>query len=227
MIAFRDRPLAAPTLEAAYLALVRHAGQAPPLFLNQLVHLILRNALEGCDDPTCCAPAELFFRPQRASFHDGTVLLADAEVIEAHEAGRTSSRRSSPCSAEPAAELDVLDDGNAWTYWSRSDAFTMALNLGSNPRSREASPASIEAWVRTSSHRGAVEPVAAIEDRTGAGSSGSTPRRRGSATPCGGARSRGRRAVARVLALFRLTFAEPASRWSRRWPGIRSISSWP
>src|SRR5690348_3653653 len=49
MIAFRDRLLASPTLEAAYLALVRAGvGGTPPLFINQLVHAILRNMLDGC-----------------------------------------------------------------------------------------------------------------------------------------------------------------------------------
>src|SRR5262249_49992130 len=44
MIAFRDVLLAHPTLEAAYLALMRGgAGRTPPLFINQLVHVILRN----------------------------------------------------------------------------------------------------------------------------------------------------------------------------------------
>ena len=67
---------------------------------------------------------------------------------------------------EPAAELDVLDDGNAWTYWSRSDAHTMALNIGSNPRSREGLARVIEVWVRHLLNvEVRVEPVAAIEDR--------------------------------------------------------------
>src|SRR5258708_31646763 len=52
MIAFRDHLLRFPTLEAAYLALARGGvGRTPPLFLNQLVHVILRNALDDCDDP--------------------------------------------------------------------------------------------------------------------------------------------------------------------------------
>ena len=60
MIAFRDRLLAAPTVEAAYLSLIRNGvGQTPPLFINQLVHLILRNALDGCTDAYMLRAAEL------------------------------------------------------------------------------------------------------------------------------------------------------------------------
>ncbi|XSC47726.1 DUF6352 family protein [Bradyrhizobium sp. RDT10] len=41
-------------------------------------HLILRNALEGCDDPYVLRAAELLYRSQLAAVHDGTLLLADA-----------------------------------------------------------------------------------------------------------------------------------------------------
>lgn len=166
MLRFRDRLLAAPTIEAAYLGFLRDGAEIPPLFLNQLVHLILRNALDGCEDPYVLRAAELFFRPQRASFHDGAVLLADSEIIAAHEAARPHSPLVAMLGQEPAAQLDILDDANAWTYWSRSDAFTMALNLGANPRSREGLARVIEVWLAHLMHVEArVEPVARIEDR--------------------------------------------------------------
>ena len=50
LIAFRDHLLRHKTLEAAYADLVRSGlGKTPPLFVNQLVHVILRNALDGVD----------------------------------------------------------------------------------------------------------------------------------------------------------------------------------
>ncbi len=119
----------------------RGAGPTPPLFLNQLVHLILRNALEGCEDPYVLRAGELFFRPQRVSFHDGAACSGRRRGDRGARGRRAASPRSSPCSGEePAAELDVLDDANAWTYWSRSDAFTMALNLGATARPRGIGP---------------------------------------------------------------------------------------
>ena len=52
MIAFRDHVLAAPSLEAAYLGLARgEAGNIPPIFMNQLAQVVLRNALDGERDP--------------------------------------------------------------------------------------------------------------------------------------------------------------------------------
>src|ERR1700704_2612730 len=86
MMAFRDRLVAAPSLEAVYTNLARNgAGNLPPIFLSQLCHLILRNALEGCDDPYTLRAAELFYRSQQTAVHDGALLLADAEVIEAQQ----------------------------------------------------------------------------------------------------------------------------------------------
>src|SRR5215471_13286428 len=71
-----------PTLEAAYLALVRSGSiDLPPLFVNHLVHVILRNALDGCEDPFVLRAAELFFRPQRIVPHERLLLLGDEEVI--------------------------------------------------------------------------------------------------------------------------------------------------
>ncbi|MDB5590230.1 DUF6352 family protein [Enterovirga sp.] len=167
MLAFRDRLLAAPTVEAAYLGLVRSPlPQTPPLFLNQLVHLILRNALDECQDPYVLRAAELFFRPQRVTLLDGAAILADAEVIEAEEQGRAPSPLADMLGRLPRAELDVLDDGNAWTYWSRSDAFTMALNISASPKSRAGLARAIEAWIRHLLHLEVdVEAVAEVVDR--------------------------------------------------------------
>lgn len=209
MLAFRDRLMAARTVEAGYLDLVRHGiGGLPPLFLNQLVHLILRNALDGCEDPYVLRAAELFFRPQKVSFHDGAVLVADAEVIEQHEHGRTQSPLVAMLGQEPAPALDVLEDASAWTYWSRSDAFTMALNLGSNPRSREGLARVVEVWVRHLLHLDVqVEPIAKIEDPDWRWFVGLDAE----ATRIGNALWHGemdREEQGRVLALFRLTFGD-------------------
>ena len=59
------------------------ASRLPPIFIDQLVHLILRNALDECDDAYMLRAAELFFRPQRLTVHEGSLLAADNEQIEA------------------------------------------------------------------------------------------------------------------------------------------------
>jgi hypothetical protein len=65
-LAFRDLIAAYPTIEAAYLAFARgKAPTLPPLFINQMVHVILRNALDGEKNPYVLRAAEMFFRAQR------------------------------------------------------------------------------------------------------------------------------------------------------------------
>ena len=147
MIAFRDRLIAHPTLEAAYLALVREGvGRTPPLFINQLVHAILRNILDGCEDPYVLRAAELFFRSQRLTVHEGALLAADEERV----AG-SSPAPLSPLVAmlglERSAAIDVLGEHNADAYFSRSDAYDMALDLTAGRRGLAALAQVIERWV--------------------------------------------------------------------------------
>ena len=171
MMNFRDRLMAAPSLEAVYVALARKgACDLPPIFLSQLCHLILRNALEGCEDPYTLRAAELFYRSQLAAVHDGTLLLADAEVIEAEQHAQ-HDLHSSPLTAmlqQPKAfgEMDVMDDENAWTYWSRSDAHAMVMNLGGNAKARAGLCRVIERWIgHLLGVTVSVETVPSIEDR--------------------------------------------------------------
>jgi Family of unknown function (DUF6352) len=134
LIAWRDHLLAYPTIEAAYLALARSgAAPTPPLFLNQIVHVILRNALDRCDEPYVLRAAELLFRPQRIAAHEGALLAADEERI-ARAAPGPLSPLVSMLGFERAADIDVLSDANADEYWERSDAFDMALDLTAGRR---------------------------------------------------------------------------------------------
>ena len=134
LLAWRDQLLKYPTIEAAYLALARQGmGKTPPLFLNQLVHVILRNALDGCDDPFVLRAAELLFRAQRVTSHEGALLAADEERVTG-----TSLAPMSPLVSmlglERAVDVDVLNDANADTYWERNNAFDMALDLTAGRR---------------------------------------------------------------------------------------------
>jgi len=148
MIAFRDRLLAHKTLEAAYLDLMRRgAGATPPLFLSQLVHVILRNMLDGCDDPFVARAAELFFRPQRLTAHDGALLAADDEKIAGTGAAPLSPLVSMLGLPKDAA-IDVLNDGNAPGYWERSDRFDMALDLSAGRRGVAALGTALERWMK-------------------------------------------------------------------------------
>jgi hypothetical protein len=148
MIAFRDRLLRSPSLEGAYLDLVRDPRDTPPIFFNQLTNLVLRNALDGIEDAFLLRAAELFFRPQRVTSHDGTLLLADAETIELHEHNRHSSPLLEMLGGPAVTELEVLDEHKAEHYFDRSDAFDLVLNIGGSDRARRGLADAMTIWIR-------------------------------------------------------------------------------
>jgi hypothetical protein len=165
VLAFRDLLLRHPTLEAAYLALVRSRAIAlPPLFVNQLVHVILRNALDGCEDPFVLRAAELFFRPQRIMLHEQSLLLGDDEIIGGLKMTPVLSLMSM-LGAPTETQIDVLDPDNADHYWHRSDQFDMGLDLTAGTRGPAALAQAMTRWI---SHLlgidVAIEPVARLRD---------------------------------------------------------------
>ena len=147
MIAFRDRIIACKTIEATYLDLMRRgAGSTPPLFIDQVIHLILRNALDGCEDVFMLRAAELFFRPQRLTSLNGSLIAADEETV-AGAAQQTVSPLVAMLGLPAIAEIDVLNDDNAHTYWARSDRFDMALDLTAGRRGLSALGQVLVRWI--------------------------------------------------------------------------------
>jgi Family of unknown function (DUF6352) len=146
MVAFRDHLIRHKTIEAAYLALMRHGvGRTPPMFLNQLVHVILRNMLDGCDDAFIVRAAELFFRSQRLTTHEASLIAADEEIVEASR--QAASPLVSMLGLPEPAGIEVLNEENAGAYWERSDQFDMALDLTAGRLGLAALGIVIERWV--------------------------------------------------------------------------------
>lgn len=209
VLRFRDLMLRHPTLEAAYLAAVRsQSNDLPPLFVNQLVHVILRNALDGSDDPFVLRAAELFFRPQRILPHEQALLLGDEEVV----AGRSPTPILSLLSmlgTKTEAQLDVLDEENAGSYWGRSDWFDMALDLTVGGRGSRALAQAMTRWI---SHllgiHVAIEPLKELREASVTWYIGLDV----DATKMGDRLWHGdeldERSAGRVLSLFRLTFVD-------------------
>ena len=147
LVAFRDRLLRHHTLEAAYADLVREGvSSVPPLFLNQLVHVILRNALDGIDDARVLRAAELLFRLQRVTLHEGALIAADEETI-----GGINTSPVSPLVSmlgiPAAADIDIVSDANAASYFERSDRFDMAIDLTAGREGLDALARVMERWV--------------------------------------------------------------------------------
>ncbi len=212
MLAFRDRLMAAPTLEAAYLTLVRgDMSGTPHLFVNQLAQVVLRNALDGCADPFVLRSAELFFRPQRASVHDGALLLADAEIVEMQEQDRHASPLLAMFAEPAVSELDVLDAENAASYFHRDEAFELVLSFASGPAARAGLAEAIERWIaHLLGVRVKVEPVARVDDDDWAWFVGLDAE----ASRIGNQVWRGDTVapadLEKIIGIFALTFADPA-----------------
>jgi hypothetical protein len=164
LLTLRDTLLSEGSIEAGYLALVRARVRLPHLFYDQLVQLVLRNALEGCEDVHVLRAAEMFFRPQRAYLNDGALMLADDELVAELE-GEIHSNPLFAMMNGGVEALDVLNEANAWTYWSRSDAHTMVLPFGADPAAREGLAKAIALVVHhLLGHRVTVTPMQTAQD---------------------------------------------------------------
>jgi hypothetical protein len=147
LLAFRDLLMRHKTLEGAYAELTRGGPtKTPLLFLNQLVHVILRNVLDGVEDAQVLRAAELFFRAQRVTLHENLLIAADDETV-----GGISPTPVTPLVSMlgiPAeANIDVLNDGNASSYWERSDQFDMAIDLTTGHRGLESLAEVMRRWI--------------------------------------------------------------------------------
>ncbi len=209
LIGFRDHLLRHKTLEAAYVDLMRRGvGRTPPLFINQLVHVILRNALDGVTDPYILRAAEMFFRTQRVTLHDGSLIAADEETI-AGGGQVPASPLISMLGLPPDAAIEVLNDDNAGSYWERSDRFDMALDVSGGRTGVAALAKAMERWVgHLLGFAVTIEPLTELRDAPLSWYVGLDA----DATQIGNALWRGDEvddnAMTRVVGLFRLSFHE-------------------
>ena len=133
-LAFRDALLAAGSLEAYYLGLMRSGRiDVPPLFVTRIVQAIVRHLLDPSDDAFEARAAELLFRPQRLSLTDGRMLAADLAVADLlretaglGDIGRLLVQGNVPM---PALNMAVLTADNVADYWPRSDGHGLVLDL--------------------------------------------------------------------------------------------------
>ncbi len=156
LLRFRDVLLAAKTLEEAYLRIAAgRAGPIAPLFIDQMLHAILRGVLEGYADPLRLRAAELLFRTQLVSTGENSIRVGDEEMILA--------------AADPARlgeiQVDLLTPEVAGAYWARSDRFDTALEIGFGSPGLDALCRVLEHWLgHMSGLRAAIQPVQSIRD---------------------------------------------------------------
>lgn len=225
VLGFRDRLLEAGTVEECYLRTFLPApgppsgpgsstAPTPPLFIDQMAHVILRAILDDCEDALRVRAAEMLFREQKVTIADGAVMAADAETVDMFATsggfgalGQLVVEAQTPLRT---VELDVLDNGNADLYWSRDQRHDTVLNLNFAGDGLDALCRVLEAWIRHFLDvRVSVQPVQKISDErwawhVGLDAEGS---RMLNDLYEGVEVDEGR--LARLLALFRLDFADP------------------
>jgi hypothetical protein len=151
LLRFRQKLLEAGTVEGCYMSLFKSSIDVPPMFVDQLAHVILRNILDGCDDALRLRAAELFWREQKATIQDGHVLLADLETVEMHASGNrygSIGRLLVEAQGDGFQEsLDVLDRGNAALYWERESRHDTVISLTYGRPALDAFCRVMEAWI--------------------------------------------------------------------------------
>ncbi len=152
MLAFRERLTGAGTVEGCYIDLFRDGDvDVPPLFIDQMVHAILRNVLDGCEDPLRPRAAELLFRSQKVTLMEGATMMADEETVAMHvetgglgDLGRLLATSDTP---SRSVELDVLGTDNGALYWNRSEQHDTVIDMTFTRPGLDALCRVLETWV--------------------------------------------------------------------------------
>jgi len=216
VLKFRDRLIEAGTVEGCYRSLFRGTVDIPPLFIEHMVHVILRNILEGCDDPLRLRAAELLFREQQATIQEGHALVADLETVEMHAAGnRYGSVGRLIVEAQGAlgkVDMDVLDRPNAALYWERESRYDTVISLTYGRPALDALGRVLEMWVKHFLRIGVrVQPIRRIEEARWAWHIGLDAESTATLNELWAGTQVEQGRMQRVLALFSLQFEDPAA----------------
>ncbi len=217
LLDFRQRLLAAPDVESCYAGLF--AGErvtVPPLFVDQLAHVVLRSVLDGAHDPLEARVGELFFREQKAHVDAGAVMLADLETVAMHASGSAygSLGRLIVEAQTPvrAVSLDVLDDGNAGMYWLRDQRHDFVVSLDHGRAAGRALARVLAKWVAHFTRLDVgVEQVGSISDRRWAWHIGLDAQSTALLNDLWRGEEVEPARMERLLALFRMTIADGAA----------------
>lgn len=173
ILGYRDFLVKNGSIEASYASLFKEGATItiPPLFIDQLTHLIMRNMMDGTQDPMQLRAAELFFRDQKATTEDGQLMLADSEILDLRQkdGGLGGLGALIAESGTPLRDisLDILNDENKAGYYERSDRFDTAIDFRFTEPANDAFARVIEKWVKHFFQINVrVQPMQAIKDES-------------------------------------------------------------
>ena len=214
VLRFRDRLLQAGSVEGCYMNLFKGAVDIPPLFIEQMAHVVLRNILDAGADPLQLRAAELFFREQKATIQDGHALLADLETVQMHASGSQYGSLGrlivEAQGATAKANLDVLDRANAALYWERESRYDTVISLTYGRAALDAFCRVMQVWIfhflNVETH---IQPVRKIEEPRWAWHIGLDAESTTILNTLWSGEEVDAGRMRRILALFRMDFAEP------------------
>ncbi len=132
---YRAKLLAASSLENFYMSLFKGGGvDVPPLFITQLAQIFIRHILGEDCHPLDARMGELFFRVQKITvLEDSVVMAADDEIVtrnaQAGETGNILDLLKSKSMSMRSIDLDVLHEENADLYWEKNEDYDFAVQL--------------------------------------------------------------------------------------------------
>jgi len=131
-LAFRDAVVAAGSLEAYYLRLVRGGPiTVPPAFIDAVVAAIVARLVDGASAIERRA-AQLLHRTQRVAVREGRVLCADRDAADrasAMSSGVDLVRQLIAGAGDDRSALPVLAASNAREFDTAADPFAFVLDL--------------------------------------------------------------------------------------------------
>ena len=146
VLRFRDFLSNHNSLEDAYMAITRGAKiQFPPLFVEQMTQIILRNILDGVADPMQIRSAELLFRDQVVTLDDGRIMVADQEIVKL-QIGIQRMQGEDATGNETA--IDIMATETADEYWQRSDQFNTSVDIAFTQPALDGLARVMEKWVK-------------------------------------------------------------------------------
>ena len=145
VLAFRQFIAQHDTLQSAYQAVANGTAIAfPPLFIDQLSQIILRDILNGEGDPMQIRAAELLFRSQSVTTDDGRIMIADQSTVQL----QADYQRSLQQADRPEeVQIDILTSDNKQLYWERSDRFDTSIDIAFTQPGLDALARVLEKWI--------------------------------------------------------------------------------
>jgi len=213
---FRDRLVAAPSLEAAYVRLFQGDGiDVPPLFVHETTRVLLRHVLGNTPDALEARAAEMLFRPQTvAVLEDGAVMAADESAVELYATtggfGNLGELLASNKTPMRTVDMDVLSRENADEYWQRDERHDLSVSLNRGQPALDALARVLERWIRHFLDvEVAIVPERRIEDERWVWHVGLDAEASGILNDLYNRVDVDDARMGRLVALFRLTFAQP------------------